>query len=293
MAIEGLSIDRIPTPPSASPATPQTKLSSSSVIKSPSLVGEEAAKPLSLPMPDPSGIVEPSQLSLAEDTRRFFQKTSDTISKPLSTIGRIFSEILDDQRVSRNSEAVNVDRLGEIPSSPFFADSSAPITTAALDQVASTPMGKDSTYQVPIQTPYKPRVRPAHLNSYNRLSTASPDYTPTTRGLIPPNQQTLLQSRRSTPSPLPSRTSSPSSNLLYPGSQHPSRISTPTLDLGALQNEIDRAHAAAQSAARETLKQIFPSVEGEVADMVLEANNGDLGQSIEALLEISGQQNAP
>lgn len=272
------------------------KLPSATPIKAtPSLVGEEAAKPLSLPMPDhPSGATEPSPLSLGEDTRRFFQKTSDTISKPLTTIGRIFSDILDDQRLSRNSnDAMSTDRIPRTPPPPFPVDSSShSSTTAAPDQVVHTPVG-DTTYQAPIQTPYKPRVRPAHLNSYNRLSTASIDSTPTARGLMPPNQPSLLQSRRSTPSPLPSRTSSPSPGFVYAGTPpHSSRMPTPTLDLGALQDEIDRAHAAAQAAARETLKQIFPSVEIEVADMILEANNGDLGRSIEALLEISGQHNA-
>jgi len=36
------------------------------------------------------------------------------------------------------------------------------------------------------------------------------------------------------------------------------------------------------------LIQIFPAVDEEVIEWVLEANEGDLGQSIEALLEIGG-----
>ncbi|KAG9074736.1 hypothetical protein FS749_013669 [Ceratobasidium sp. UAMH 11750] len=54
-----------------------------------------------------------------------------------------------------------------------------------------------------------------------------------------------------------------------------------------MQAEIDRAHAAAADAARDTLLQIFPMVDREVADMVLEANNGDLGLSIDKLLEMN------
>ncbi|KAG9074729.1 hypothetical protein FS749_013676 [Ceratobasidium sp. UAMH 11750] len=54
-----------------------------------------------------------------------------------------------------------------------------------------------------------------------------------------------------------------------------------------MQAEIDRAHAAASDAARDTLLQIFPMVDREVADMVLEANNGDLGLSIDKLLEMN------
>ena len=53
-----------------------------------------------------------------------------------------------------------------------------------------------------------------------------------------------------------------------------------------MQQEIDRAHEAASSAARETLLSIFPTVDPEIADMVLEASNGDVGQSIDKLLEM-------
>jgi hypothetical protein len=60
------------------------------------------------------------------------------------------------------------------------------------------------------------------------------------------------------------------------------------MDVSAMEAEIDAAHARAADAARDTLAQIFPGVDGEVRDMVLEANDGDLDQSIEALLEISG-----
>jgi Rab5 GDP/GTP exchange factor len=55
-----------------------------------------------------------------------------------------------------------------------------------------------------------------------------------------------------------------------------------------MEAEIDAAHARAADAARDTLAQIFPTIDEEVRMMVLEANEGDLGRSIEALLEMSG-----
>ena len=72
-----------------------------------------------------------------------------------------------------------------------------------------------------------------------------------------------------------------------------SRTGTPTagLDISGLQAEIDAAHSRAADAARGTLIQIFPTVDLEVIEWVLEANEGDLGRSIEALLEISGGGN--
>jgi len=70
-----------------------------------------------------------------------------------------------------------------------------------------------------------------------------------------------------------------------PGSNASSRAPSP-LDLTALQNEIDRAHSVAEEAAKGTLMQMFPAADPEVIDMVLEANRGDLGPSIESLLEM-------
>lgn len=71
-------------------------------------------------------------------------------------------------------------------------------------------------------------------------------------------------------------------------SAHVSRTPTPNLDLAGMQAEIDHAHDQAAEAARETLLQIFPTVDPEVVGWVLEANEGDLGKSIEGLLEMSG-----
>ena len=47
---------------------------------------------------------------------------------------------------------------------------------------------------------------------------------------------------------------------------------------------------ACLAAAIGTLAQIFPGMDGEILGWVLEANQGDLGKSIEALLEMSGGQ---
>lgn len=78
------------------------------------------------------------------------------------------------------------------------------------------------------------------------------------------------------------------SALLRPDSAHSSRAPTPGLDIAGMQAAIDNAHENAVVAARETLFQIFPSVEPEIVGWVLEANEGDLGRSIETLLEMSG-----
>jgi hypothetical protein len=112
----------------------------------------------------------------------------------------------------------------------------------------------------PIATPYKPRVR--------RAPSSSPQYAGT-----PYRDE----------APLPALQAS-----LDAGATGVSRTPTPTLDISAMEAEIDAAHARAEDAARDTLAQIFPTMDAEVRDMVLEANDGDLGRSIEALLEMSG-----
>jgi hypothetical protein len=176
-------------------------------------VGEESARTLQLPQ----------VAAIAEDTRRFLERTGESLSKPLSAIGRIFSEVLDDEPRS--------------PSSGYPGASSQP--------------------------PYRPRPgRPA---------------TPRETGLLPPLQFPNLGFDLSNPT-------TPNGG---PTPTHPGSRATTPLDFSAMQAEIDRAHAAAADAARNTLQQIFPTMDKEVTDMVLEANNGDLGRSIDKLLEMS------
>ena len=71
------------------------------------------------------------------------------------------------------------------------------------------------------------------------------------------------------------------------GAKSVSRTPTPGLNLSEIEAQIDAAHEHATTASQETLVQIFPGVDLEVVEWVLEANGGDLGKSIEALLEMS------
>ena len=68
-----------------------------------------------------------------------------------------------------------------------------------------------------------------------------------------------------------------------------SRTPTPAIDIAGIQEEIDRATERAASASKQTLMQIFPSMDMEVIEWVLEAEEGDLGRSIEKLLEMSAE----
>ncbi|PIL24759.1 hypothetical protein GSI_12645 [Ganoderma sinense ZZ0214-1] len=258
--------------------------------------GEESAQPLSLPTPGQS---------LGEDARRFLQKTGDTISKPLSAISRIFNEVLDGAE----------DTLSYLPG-PFAPLELGREQQQQYDQEGhphpaytgpQTP-GGPGEHQPPIQTPYKPRVRRGSPSpSIHSASSAQFPYVPQAQAQYE-ETPTRYRTQSLGPGPYtnqalaigPSQSQVQAQGMLHPqrvqalqglgtppGHGHVSRTPTPNLDLAGLQEEIDRAHEKAAVAARETLRQIFPGTDVEVVEWVLEANEGDLGKSIEALLEMS------
>ncbi len=121
---------------------------------------------------------------------------------------------------------------------------------------------------------YGPYDTPSRTGPYTNQSLAigpsQPNFVGAHSSMLPPRVQTLAVGGDAT---------------------HISRTPTPALDLAGVQAQIDSAHEQAASAARATLRQIFPAVDVEVVDWVLEANEGDLGRSIEQLLEIGGSGN--
>ncbi|KAH9832631.1 uncharacterized protein C8Q71DRAFT_261629 [Rhodofomes roseus] len=288
-----LCIQSLPASGTATPesSTPSSGISRASTPSRPSPhLGEESAQPLALPTP--------AQV-LSEDARRLLQKTGDTLSKPLNAISRIFNEVLDNAEES----------FSTLPS-PFNPETTrdqGQYQQQQLEQdqqlaqhlgfaVPQTPFGAGDGgqqvggYSTPMQTPYKQRVRrvPSPLStgqspgSYTLGSPSGIDTpsrpprgpAPMSPSMAPPRSASAIHSR-------------PGSADLRPQSAHISRTPTPSLDLAGLQDEIDRAHERAAVAARETLKQIFPTSDPEIMDWVLEANEGDLGKSIEALLEMN------
>ncbi|KAG8965987.1 hypothetical protein FRC05_002907 [Tulasnella sp. 425] len=300
---------RIPTPPPSGRAiTPQP-------VQASNHAGEEPAIPLKLP----------STATIAEDTKRFFQRTGDSISKPLTAIGKIFNEAmdgLDELERQREQSRIQQERAAAAPNgSP--GDASI-LSQFGPEWLFGNPSPRPSTPQTPLgggapvtpsgpqQAPYRPRVRPGssgspggsqtpeatpQRNSWYQippLSFQPPQQTPGTPSNLSRSlpQEGYMRTPPSAPRPLPHQAAAtlpPRTRQQfvgeYAGSDPGSRPGSP-LDLSALQEEIDRAHSLATQAARGTLVQMFPTCEPEVIDMVLEANRGDLGPSIESLLEM-------
>ncbi|KAJ7696540.1 hypothetical protein B0H17DRAFT_1007669 [Mycena rosella] len=278
-----------PAIPHVTPAIPSTPERPPSASSS-SHEGDESAQPLA--------ISTPAQ-TITEDARRLLQKTGDTISKPLNTLSRIFNEALDSAegkltglpgpfapfelgREYRERERENRERegggQGQPPGVPHWShpDQARQQQGYYYEGVPQTPAGGGEGYLPPIQTPYKPRVRRVPSSASGSLLGTppgspgfAPDETPS-RAVVPPRMQSLLAGGGG-----------------GGGSAGVSRTPTPNLDLTGMQAQIDSAHDQAAQAARETLLQIFPGVEPEIVQWVLEANEGDLGKSIEGLLEMS------
>lgn len=273
------------TPPLSIPSTPKRGIVpfGTSPALSPH-AGEESAQPLALPTPSQT---------LGEDARRLLQKTGDTISKPLSAIGRIFSEALEEAE-GKFTNLRQEPQYDVAEPQPHWADSEQVGQYAPQTPIGVGESGQQvGAYGAPLHTPYKPRVRRIPSPSSVQTSASipfSPEDTPTRRPFT--NRGLSIGSSQSFQGLTPPRGMSPHMQWLsHPEtpSQHISRTPTPNIDFTGIQQEIDQAHDKAMGAARETLVQIFPAVDNEVIEWVLEANEGDLGRSIEGLLEMSSE----
>lgn len=268
------------------PSVPSSPTSSTSSFRSPlpsPHAGEESAQLLTLSIPSQAQ-------SISEDARRLLQKTGDAVSKPLGAISRIFSDALDEKMSYLPGPFAPFELARE--RAQEGSDNQTERHWAHPDQIAQFRNGGGKARQEapkpPIQTTYKPRVRRP-----SRTPPPPSGAIEDTSGTLKPTPASMdvpgaVQAPGSVPwsgtypSPLPQHLQPPSQ------APHISRTPTPSLDLTAVQAEIDKAHAHASAASRSTLAQIFPSMDGEVRDWVLEANGGDLGKSIEALLEMGG-----
>ncbi len=221
--------------------------------------GEESAEPLSLSLGQ--GL---SGLSLAEDTtRRFLQRTGDTLSKPLSVLGRMLGEVMDglDREVQVQVPGTPASSshagAGSYLPGPFAPLEMAKERERDRDRdreqevrpssLPSTPFrGPEGTSVQPqaFQAPYKTRVR--HMQPRSGLSTpgtpasgrSTPDITPSRTGPV------QIPYREPSSLTLPSnflRSSSPAPNGLDSFALL-SRTPSPGLDIPGLQAEIDQAH---------------------------------------------------
>lgn len=260
--------------------------------------GEESAQPLQLSL----GGLGVGANTLADDTRRFLQRTGDTLSKPLSALGRLLGEAFDGldgvgppPGAGHGQQGSGASTYLPGPFAPYEIGREREQQQNMNAPVPQTPawainVGGDGQATPPaIQTPYKPRVR--HFASLSTPSTpasgrSTPEGTPS-RSNIPSGAHPSFPSLSSIPTHLvPPAGRGAGAGRGTDAELGISRTATPALDISGMQAEIDRAHERAASAALGTLTQIFPAVDREVIEWVLEAEGGDLGRSIEKLLEV-------
>jgi Rab5 GDP/GTP exchange factor len=254
------AIQNLPPSPIVTPATPSA---------GPDFLPEPPKTPSAAPAPgeeSASALQMPTPASVAEDTRKFLQRTGtlaqQTISKPLNAIGKILSDALD---------GIEEDGGRKKPESSQW---NHPERIQQYAQDPRTPQG--GGVPIPImQAPYKARIRPGS-------ATPSPSQTPTAGGIAGGGPPALPPRGGDYFTPYSGAATS-LNRAVGRGSSTPS----PDMQPRNLEAEIGAIESAHRQAARETVHQIFPTVENEVIDMVLEANGGDLGRTIDALLEMS------
>ncbi|KAI0769168.1 hypothetical protein BC629DRAFT_1534260 [Irpex lacteus] len=294
---------RTPDPNGAITPSHTSSSSSTSLPQPSSHTGEESAEPLALPAP------AQSQTLLSEDAKRLIQKTGDTISKPLAAIGRIFNEVLEGAEESltalgggQDSHRASPPHTGDSSTSTFSAQQPQPYKPRVRRIPSPNPIAglpapdwppEDNNARARQQRPPPPTVGPYthHSLAMGPSQPIAPHPRPV-QNLVQSDrefQAALAASRAASPLPTHSHSHSGSSLLsAHSAGGGVSRTPTPHLDIAGMQQEIDRVHENAAAAARETLRQIFPGMDGEVVELVLEANGGDVGKSVEALLEMSG-----
>lgn len=281
-----------PVPPIASSAASVTPTSPTSQIATQAHSGEESARPLSLSTPDfdslrpfapPStpNFKFPQPGVIAEDTKRFFQRTGDTIGslKPFEALGKLFGD------EKPNGMGRDEDRSGQGPSShqnkPAWMGLPGPFAPLSLrDQQPQTPLQHGDSNQhdraaAGAYAPYVSRRRSPSPNSSLGDISFDATGTPSRPPAIPPSHRPLH----------------PSQQIQQQHSQHPSRTPTPHLDISSISNSIasiDAATSQRRSANMATLLQIFPNADRELVEMVLEGCEGDVGVALERLLEMMG-----
>ncbi|KAJ7917528.1 hypothetical protein B0H13DRAFT_1994834 [Mycena leptocephala] len=252
-----------PVVPHVLPALPVTPSTPQQAVSPSSHEGEESAEPLAISTP---------VQTLTEDARRLFQKTGDTISKPLNALGRIFNEALD------SAEG----KMQYLPG-PF-----APFELGRENRAAQQQQGAPP--DVPHWShPDQVRQQQQHSSSSRGTTTVVCLGRGRATNASGARAAGPVQLSGSTPPGTPGYSTPDDTPSLACGWERMgvSRTPTPNLDLAGMQAQIDSSHDQAAQASKETLLQIFPSVEPEIVQWVLDANEGDLGKSIETLLEMS------
>ncbi|GAA6021439.1 hypothetical protein JCM10207_004734 [Rhodosporidiobolus poonsookiae] len=192
--------------------------------------------------------------SFPESTKQFLLRGTDSVekamSKPLGALAKIFEQF----------EATANEITGQQPYGHGHAQQLSPgsIPPAPLPPSPTPSLGFGPS--APGQAGQRPSAH--KRRSYLAASTARPPLPP-----LPPSSGSL--------------------HLRSPPAPDPAMYAAEDAGDDEVLKEIDRQHEAQRMAALGTLQSVFPAVEREVLEMVLLSSGGDVGKSIDSLLEMA------
>lgn len=191
--------------------------------------------------------------SVKDSLLRGTENVERAMSKPLGALARIFEQLEEtaNELTGQSGPTSPTSRSFRLPPAPF------PPTPGVAE-------GSPDAYPGLQSRPSVSKRRSYHQHPQQP------------GGGGPPSRPPLL--------PLPSSTGS----LQRPGPPPDlAMYAAPDTSDDAVLQEIDRQHEEARQAQLETLQSIFPDAEREVIEMVLLSNSGDMGKTIDSMLEMS------
>ncbi|GJN89339.1 hypothetical protein Rhopal_002319-T1 [Rhodotorula paludigena] len=198
----------------------------------------------------------PQDLTFPETMKQSFLRGTDSVeramSKPLGALARIFEQLEETAAEFRGDAAQQHQQqqlLPHVPPAPL------PPTPGAPAHSARPGVSKRRSYHASLHGPPAPGSGGGYPGQHR------PGLPP-----LPPSSGSL---QHGVPEPDPA--------LYAPADETDEAVLA----------EIDRQHEEARMAALETLRGVFPNVEDEVLEMVLLSNSGDMGKTIDSLLEMT------
>ncbi|CED82917.1 Vacuolar assembly/sorting protein VPS9 [Phaffia rhodozyma] len=258
---------------------------------------------------EPANIISFIPTNFALGSKRFFAKTGEAVTRPLGAIGKLFTDVieggLEDSRPSSASGSRPERQLGGGPSEtqrPYQPRIRSPRPRSHVDLNSDPASSTNTNAEIETSTIQKPkptqtlwdRVSSEILGSQ---SSQPPGWQesyrshPSANARPPPQQHQQYHQQQLPHDPSRPFALAPPENNYY--HNHPGEyvfsdgnVEEDNIDYERLQSELDKRDQQAKQANLETLSQIFPSLDAELAALILDNKQGDLSGTIDTLLEM-------